>query len=75
MATVVPIRIDSTLLKSNGVPLGIEVPDASSKILRTPSVGASVYSSGETDNSLKTTSSFLPGMLAQKSAKVPPEIH
>ena len=64
--------MDSTLLKSRGVPLGIEVPEASSNILRTPSVGASAYWSGQTDNNLKTTSSFLPGILAQKSAKVPP---
>jgi len=74
VATVVPIRMDSTLLKSRGVPLGIEVPEASSSILRTPSVGASGYWSGQTESNLKTTSSFWPGMFAQKSAKVPPVV-
>lgn len=43
VATVVPMRIDSTVLRSKGVPLGIDVPEAISKILRTPSVGASGY--------------------------------
>jgi len=67
--------MDSTLLKSKGVPLSIEAPEASSNILRTPSVGASAYRSGQTESNLKTTSCFLPGILAQKSAKVPPAVH
>jgi hypothetical protein len=66
--------MDSTLLKSNAVPRGIDSPEAISKIRRTPSVGASGYWSGQTDNNLNTTSSFRFGMLAQKSAKVPPRL-
>lgn len=65
VATVVPMRIDSTGSKSSNSPLGIDVPVAFSKIRLTPSVGASGYKSGHTDKSLKTRSSLRPGMLAQ----------
>lgn len=48
-----------------GSPLGTGSPVANSKICRMPSVGASGYSSGQTDRSLRTTSSLRPGMRAQ----------
>lgn len=68
VATVVPIRIDSIGVKSNNSLRGIAFPECSSRICRMPSAGASSYSEGLTERSLKTTSlvpGSCPGSLAQ----------
>jgi len=57
--------MDSTGVISRGVPLGISLPVAISRIWRIPSMGASSYSPGALESSLKMTASSLPGMLAQ----------
>lgn len=64
VATVVPIRMLSTESRGIGVPRGIGMPIAFSKICRIPSVGASEYSSGETESNLKMMS-LCPGTAAQ----------